>query len=146
MEPSHGGQYHLDLITNTRFPILGRINFLVGPSGEHFCVLITRINTQFMLGLDFLGLAEFRIQFPGSTISWPRTLTVRLVRRRAVAINCSTCPRCRQSGHLRSQCMGRPRPAERSKWARSLPLGNSKPFFFKSLLPPTIVLLRPFTI
>ncbi len=57
MEPSQNGEYHLDVITNTRFPILGRINLSMGDSGEHFCVLITRINTQFMLGLDYLRIA-----------------------------------------------------------------------------------------
>lgn len=102
MEPDQDGQYHLDVITNTRFPILGRINLRMGDSSEHFCVLITRVNTQFMLGLDYLKMAEFRIEFPGATIRWPRTLVVRPVRRHPVAINGLTCPKCRQPGHLRS--------------------------------------------
>ncbi|EFX69246.1 hypothetical protein DAPPUDRAFT_113795 [Daphnia pulex] len=120
MKPGQDGEYHLDLITNTRFTVLGRINIQLGPSGEKFCVLITKINTQFMLGLDFLKVAGFRIEFPGVTIRWPRTLAVRPVRRHAVAINGPTCPRCRQAGHLRSQCTGRPRPAERSSEARAI--------------------------
>jgi hypothetical protein len=120
MEPGQDGEYHLDPITKTRFPILGRINLQLRSSGEHFCVLITRINTQFMLGLDYLQILEFRLEFPGATIRWPRTLAVRPVRRRAVAANGPTCPRCRQTGHLRSQCTGRPRPAERSQRARAI--------------------------
>lgn len=87
MEPGPDGEYHLDLITNTRLTILERINLRLGPSGDKFCVWITRINTQFMLGLDYLKIAEFRIEFPGVTIRWPRTLAVRPVRRRAVATN-----------------------------------------------------------
>jgi hypothetical protein len=123
MEPSQDGQYHLDLITNTRFPILGRMNLRMGPGGENFCVMITRINTQFMLGLDFLRIAEFRIKFPGATIRWPRTLAVHPVRRRAVAINGPTCPRYHQLGHLRSQCTGRPRSAERNMGTRAISAG-----------------------
>jgi hypothetical protein len=114
MEIGQDGEYHLDTITNTRFPILGRVNLRLQRRDENFCVLITTINTQFMLGVDFLRYAEFRLQFPGVSIRWPQTLAIRPVRRRSVAVNGPTCPRCRQAGHLRSQCTGRPRPAERS--------------------------------
>jgi hypothetical protein len=117
MEPYHR-QYHQDTVTNTTFPILGQIQLPVGTQGDRFSVLITNINTPFMFGLDYLRKFGFRIEFPGFTINWPRTLAVRPLRRRAVAIRGPTCPRCRQSGHLRSQCTGRPRPAERSSGAR----------------------------
>ncbi|EFX81236.1 hypothetical protein DAPPUDRAFT_242674 [Daphnia pulex] len=120
MEIGQDGEYHLDTITNTRFPILGRVNLRLQRSDENLCVLITRISTQFMLGVDFLRIAEFRLQFPGVSIRWPQTLAVRPVRRRSVAVNGPTCPRCRQAGHLRSQCTGRPRPTERSNEAGTM--------------------------
>jgi hypothetical protein len=124
IEPFHR-QYHQDLVTNTTFRLVGQVRLPVGrlPVGtqsDSFSVLITDTNTPFTLGLNYLRQFNYRIEFPGFKITWPRTLAVRPVRRRTVTINGPTCPRCRQAGHLRSQCTGRPRPAERSQGARAI--------------------------
>ncbi|EFX72860.1 hypothetical protein DAPPUDRAFT_110314 [Daphnia pulex] len=117
--PYEGPDRYFDCVTKTSFPITGKIIIPLDGNPD-FCVLISKIPTPIMLGLDYIQCVDFQVKFPNMCISWPRTLAVRPYRPPARALAGPTCPRCRQAGHLRSQCTGRPRPAERSNKARAI--------------------------
>ena len=97
---------HQDPVTNTTFAV-SRIMELPQIADPDFCVLITNIITEFMLGINFLRTVNFRIQFPDVFISWPQTQVVRPYRHPARAIAGPSCPRCGLNGHVPSRCTER---------------------------------------
>jgi hypothetical protein len=103
--PYDGPDRYYDCVTRSHFPITGKINMPL-PNNPNFCVLISKITTPIMLGLDYMRSVDFQLRFPDMCFSWPPTLAVRPYRPPARSIAGPTCPKCGLNGHVQSQCTG----------------------------------------
>jgi hypothetical protein len=103
--PYDGPDRYYDCVTRSHFPITGKINMPL-PNNPNFCVLISKITTPIILGLDYMRSVDFQLRFPDMCFSWPQTLAVRPYRPPARSIAGLTCPKCGLNGHVQSQCTG----------------------------------------
>jgi len=93
---------HYDLLTNTTFPIFGKVAVPL-PTNQDFFMTVTSINTPLILGLDALTACGYSLEFP-DIVTWPQIGVVRPYRQPELRVRGPTCPSCGRIGHVRSRC------------------------------------------
>jgi hypothetical protein len=95
--PHDAPDQYYDCVTRSNFFITGKIHMPL-PTNPKFCVLISKITTPIILGLDYMRSVDFQLKFLEMCISWPRTLVVCPYRHPARSVTSPTCSRCGVSG------------------------------------------------
>jgi hypothetical protein len=102
--PIQQKQFH-DPLTHTTINLYGMVD-VQADDDPTFLAFIADIKTSLVLGIDYFEKTDVKFIFPETTISWPKTETVRPYRPPARSLADPTCPKCGLNGHVQSKCTG----------------------------------------